>query len=90
LDGINLNWFQKVSNEIKDGTYKPKPSLVKYIPKKNRKEKKQLVINSPRDKIIQEGFKGILSTIYELLFSNCSYGFKQNKGTHYALKHVKN
>jgi group II intron reverse transcriptase/maturase len=89
LDGINLNWFQKVSNEIKDGTYKPKPSQVKYISKKNSKEKRRLVIDSPRDKIIQEGFRGILSMIYEPLFSNCSYGFRQNRGTHNALKHVK-
>jgi RNA-directed DNA polymerase len=89
LDGINLKWFQKVSNEIKDGTYKPKPSRVVYIPKKNSKEKRRLVINSPRDKIIQEGFRGILSTIYEPLFSNYSYGFRQNRGVHNALKHVK-
>ena len=34
LDGINLKWFQKVSNEIKDGTYKPKPRRVVYIKKK--------------------------------------------------------
>jgi retron-type reverse transcriptase len=59
LDGINLKWFQKVSYEIKDGTYKPKPSRVVYIPKKNSKEKRRLVINSPRDKIIQEGFRSI-------------------------------
>lgn len=37
LDGINLKWFQKVSNEIKDGTYKPKHSRVVYIPKKSSK-----------------------------------------------------
>jgi RNA-directed DNA polymerase len=60
-----------------------------YVPKKNSKEKRRLVINSPRDKIIPEGFKGILSTIYEPLFSNYSYGFSQNKGVHNALKHVK-
>lgn len=89
LDGINLKWFQKVSCEIKDGTYKPKPSRAVYIEKKNSKKKRRLVINSPRNKIIQEGFRGILSTIYEPLFSNYSYGFRQNRGTHNALKHVK-
>ena len=67
LDSINLKWFQKVYNEIKDGTYKPKPRRVVYI-KKNSQEKKRLVINSPRDKIIQEGFRSILSTIYKPLF----------------------
>ena len=40
LDGINLKWFQKVSCEIKDGTYKLKPSRVVYIEKKNSKKKK--------------------------------------------------
>jgi group II intron reverse transcriptase/maturase len=89
LDGINLKWFQNVSNEIKDGTYRPKPSRVVYIPKKNNKEKRRLVINSPRDKIIQEGFRGILSTIYEPMFSDYSYGFSQNRGVHNAIKQVK-
>ena len=89
LDGINLKWFQNVSNEIKDGTYHPKPSRVMYIPKKNSKEKRRLVINSPRDKIIQEGFRGILSTIYEPMFSDYSYGFRQNRGVHNAIKQVK-
>jgi group II intron reverse transcriptase/maturase len=89
LDGIDLKWFRKVSSKIKDGTYEPKPSRVVYIPKKNSKDKRRLVITSPRDKIIQEGFRGILSTIYEPLFSNYSYGFRQNRGVHNALKHVK-
>ena len=89
LDGINLNWFQKISNQIKDGTYEPKPSRVVYVPKKNGKEKRRLVVNSPRDKIIQEGFRSILSTIYEPLFSNYSYGFRQNRGVHNAIQHVK-
>ena len=85
LDGINLKWFQKISNELKNGTYKPKPSRVVYVPKKNSQEKRRLVINSPRDKIIQEGLRGILSTIYELLFSKYSYGFRQNRGAHNAI-----
>ena len=78
-----------MSNEIKDGTYKPKPRRVIYIQKKNSQEKRRLVINSPRDKIIQEGFRSILSTIYEPLFSNYSYGFRQDKSVHSALRHVK-
>jgi hypothetical protein len=89
LDGINLKWFQNVSNEIKDGTYKLKPSRVLYIPKKNSKEKRRLVVNLLRDKIIQEGFRGTLSTIYEPIFSIYSYGFRQNKGVHNAIKYVK-
>ena len=89
LDGINLRWFQNVSNAIKDGTYKPKPSRVVYIPKKNSKEKRRLVINSPRDKIIQEGFRGILSMIYDHTFSEYSYGFRQNRGAHNAIRHIK-
>ena len=87
LDNTNLRWFQKVSYEIKNGTYRPKPSRLVYIEKKNSKEKSCLVINSLRDKIIQEGFRSILSTIYEPLFS--TYSYKQNRGRHDALKQVK-
>jgi group II intron reverse transcriptase/maturase len=89
LDGINLKWFQKISNELKNGIYKPKPSRVVHISKKNCQEKRRLVVNSPRDKIVQEGLRAILSTVYEPLFSNYSYGFRQNRGVHNAIQQVK-
>jgi group II intron reverse transcriptase/maturase len=89
LDGINRAWFKKISKDIKNGSYTPKPSRVVHIPKPNSNKKRRLVINSPRDKIIQEGFRGILSTIYESKFSEYSYGFRKNKNAHHALKHVK-
>ena len=86
--GINLKWFQKISNEIKNGTYQIKPSQVVYI-KNNNKEKRGLAINSFKDKVITEGFRGILLTIYEPLFSNSLYGFNQAKAVHFALKSLK-
>ena len=89
LDGINRAWFKKISEDIKNGSYTPKPGRVVLIPKPNSHEKRRLVVNSPRDKIIQEGFRGILSIIYEPKFSEYSYGFRKNKNAHQALKHVK-
>jgi retron-type reverse transcriptase len=89
LDGINLKWFQKVSNEIKDGTYKPKPSRVVYIPKKNSKEKRRLLLIHLEIKLFKKVLEVFCQRFTNPLFSNYSYGFRQNKGVHNALKYVK-
>ena len=49
-----------ISNKIKDGTYIPKPSRVIHILKPGTAKIRRLIINSPKDKIIQEGIRGIL------------------------------
>lgn len=85
LDNKNSKWFQKVSNEIRDGSYKPKPRNIVYI----KKEKKHPIESSSRDKMIQVCFTRILFTIYELSFSNYSYSFSADRGVHMALKQVK-
>jgi hypothetical protein len=86
---INKIWFKKIFEDIKSGFYTPKPNRVVYIFKSNSHEKGRLITNSLKDKIIQEGFRRILSTIYESKFSKYSYGYRKNKNVHHALKQVK-
>lgn len=89
LDGIAENWFHKATQQLKAGTYNFKASRRVLIDKSSAEGKRPLTVGSPRDKIIQEGMRAILSTIYEPQFSNNSYGFRPGKSCHMALKEVK-
>ena len=57
------------------------------IPKPNG-EKKFLTVTTFSDKMVQEVIKIILEAIYEPIFSNVSFGFRDNKGPHNALSHI--
>jgi group II intron reverse transcriptase/maturase len=89
LDGIDKKWFKQTSKELLDGTYRVKPLRRVMIEKPGKTEKRPLTIGSPRDKIIQEAIRSILSCIYEPKFTNYSHGFRPNKSAHTALKELK-
>lgn len=89
LDGIDKEWFKQTSKKLLDGTYKVKPLRRVMIEKPGKTEKRPLTIGSPRDKIIQEAIRSILSCIYEQKFANHSHGFRPNRSAHTALKEVK-
>nr|QKQ12916.1 Cox3 [Sparassis crispa] len=86
LDGIDPNWFNHISEEIKSGKFQFQPSRRIQIPKPGSTDTRPLSIGSPRDKIIQNVMKMILEAIYEPVFSNNSHGFRPNRGCHSALK----
>lgn len=88
LDGISLEYFQKVSNDIKQNKFKFKPGRVVKIPKKDPNKYRQLTIISPRDKIVQKAILMILQSIWEPIFSDKSHGFRPNRSTHTALANI--
>jgi len=89
LDGFSNEKIEKIIQSMKDRTFKFKPSRRIEIPKPNGKLR-QIGIPSPVDKITQKVLKGILEEIYEPIFLNTSHGFRPNRGTHTALKEIKN
>ena len=88
LDGINLKWFDDVSNSFRNGSFRFRPSRRTYIPKGNGKLR-PLSMPSPRDKIVQEGMRILLDAIFEKDFSKSSHGFQTNKGCHTALNQIR-
>jgi len=78
--------LQKLSQELKEGNYKPQPIKRKWIPKPGRSEKRPLGIPTVRDRIVQTALKDLLEPIFEKEFADTSYGFRPNRGAKDALR----
>jgi len=72
--------------EIRDGRYNPNPVRRVEIPKETKGEYRKLGVPTVVDRVIQQAITQVLTPIFEEQFSEYSYGFRPNKGTHDALK----
>ena len=88
-DKIDLEWFKKISKEIKAGKFKFKLARRVCAPNQGKKAKGPLTSSSPRDKVVQQAIYFVLNSIYEPSFLDASHGSRPNKGTHSALKNIK-
>lgn len=88
LDGIDLDFFQKLSSLIPKGRFQFGPIRRVDIPKK-KGGVRQLGVADSRDKIVQKGMAVILETLCEHRFHECSFGFRRGKSTHDALAYIK-
>lgn len=86
-NNINSN-IDKLLNNMKTMSYKPKAVKRTYIPKTGSNELRPLGIPAYEDKIVQGAMADVLRNIYENIFLDCSYGFRPNKDCHKALKEL--
>ncbi len=76
---------EELLQSIWDGSYRPKPVRRVEIPKENGKARK-LGIPTVIDRLIQQAISQVLSPIFELQFSDNSFGFRPKRSAHDALK----
>lgn len=84
---IDLEFIHRLSEKLKQGSYRPKPVRRGLIPKEHGKQR-PLGIPTLEDRIVQQALKMLLEPIFETDFRKCSHGFRQGLGTHTALRDV--
>jgi len=84
MDGINLEFFHKLSINIPKGRFNFGPIRKVDIPKPQGGVR-PLGIADSRDKIVQKGMAVILEELSEHRFLNCSFGFRRGRSCHDAI-----
>ena len=92
IDRVNVEEYKlNLEENIKDlvaslktRSYRPKPARRTYIPKVDG-SKRPIGIPTIEDKIVQKGLAKILGVIFEVDFTDVSFGFRPKRSCHDAL-----
>src|SRR5439155_6587327 len=87
-DMMTLEKIDTIIDAIRNERYRWTPVRRAYIEKKNSKKKRTLGLPVWSDKLLQEVIRMILSAYYEPQFSDCSHGFRPERGCHTALREI--
>lgn len=80
--------LSRLSEELKEGSYRPRAIRRVWIPKPGSREKRPLGIPTVRDRVVQSALRHVLEPIFERDFAAQSYGFRPGRGTKDALRRV--
>jgi RNA-directed DNA polymerase len=78
---------EALATAVKEGKYRAKLVLRRYIPKLNGKMR-PLSITAIADKVLQIGVSKLLEAIYEQDFLGCSYGYRPGVGAFEAVREL--
>ena len=96
VDGITIGRFAKdsqrrllaVKEQLKRGTYQPKPVKRVWIDKVGSAEKRPLGIPTVTDRVVQAAVRMVIEPIFENRFAEHSHGFRPGRGCKEALRRV--
>lgn len=91
LEGFERNLEQnlhKLQEELRTGSYQPRPIRRVYIEKPGSLDKRPLGIPCVRDRVVQAALRLVVEPIFERIFQPGSYGFRPRRGCKGALREV--
>jgi RNA-directed DNA polymerase len=97
VDGVTIEDVERegvgqflclIGQDLKAGTYRPKPVLRVYIPKSDGRQR-PLGIPAIYDRVVQQACKIVIEPIFEANFLDNSYGFRPRRSAQQAVKVVK-
>ena len=75
---LREHWL-RIKEELLAGDYQPMPVRKVEIPKPGGQGMRMLGIPTVLDRLIQQALQQVLSPLFELSFSESSYGFRPNE-----------
>jgi len=97
IDGVTIEdveregegqFLRQIEQDLKAGTYRPRPVLRVYIPKVDGRQR-PLGILTVRDRVVQQACKIVTEPIFEANFCANSYGFRPKRSAQQAVIEVK-
>lgn len=96
VDRVTIGMFEahleenlgRLSESLKEGSYRPQAVRRVWIPKSGSAEKRPLGIPTVRDRVVQSALRHVLEPIFERDFAAQSYGFRPKRGAKDALRRV--
>jgi len=83
-----LEELDRLAEELRTGSYEPRPVKRVWIPKPGSTELRPLGIPCVRDRVVQTALLHVLEPIFDVTFADHSYGFRHGRGCHQALERI--
>lgn len=80
--------LEGLSEELREGQYRPQPVRRVWIDKTGSREQRPLGLPAVRDRVVQGALRQALEPIFEREFAPPSYGFRPGRGCKDALRRV--
>ena len=95
IDGMTVEAFPafvrrhwpRIRSALMAGTYRPAPVRRVFIPKPDGSQR-PLGVPTVLDRVIQQAVAQVLTPLFEGGFSDHSYGFREGRSAHQAVRHV--